>query len=450
MNTDTDQGARQSFHELAVIMNAAPVHIWSMTDQWTYGRANHRHAAFLGLQPQDLGGKRAADVLDELGAALATRGVDEVIRTGATIRFEETLPGADGAERVFEVVKTPQLAGDGRVEQVVCVASDVTDSRRAAEAVARSEENFRAFIETIDDIVVIGDADGRVIYSNPAATRKLEYPAEELLGMAILDLHPGWARQEAQEILGAMFEGRRDSCPLPLIGKNGALVPVETRVWFGKWNGQDCVFGLCKDLSREQEVLQKFEKLFRMNPALMAITDVESRCFADVNDAFLKVLGYERDDIVGRSSTELGMFADPEEHAQAVRLLAEYGHFTEVELRVRTRDGEIRDGLFSGEVIGSQGRRYFLTVMIDITERKLAESERERTIQELQVAVEQIRTLKGIVPICSGCKKIRDDTGYWEQVEAYVARHTEAQFTHGLCPDCTSRIYPEFPGNSKR
>jgi hypothetical protein len=71
-------------------------------------------------------------------------------------------------------------------------------------------------------------------------------------------------------------------------------------------------------------------------------------------------------------------------------------------------------------------------------------AERQETIRELQSALEQIRTLRGILPICAHCKKIRDDHGFWEQVEAYVSRHTEAEFSHGICPDCMRTIYPRF------
>lgn len=64
------------------------------------------------------------------------------------------------------------------------------------------------------------------------------------------------------------------------------------------------------------------------------------------------------------------------------------------------------------------------------------------TITELREALNHIKTLRGIVPICAKCKKIRDDKGYWERVEVYVARHSEAQFSHGLCPDCMQALYP--------
>jgi PAS domain S-box-containing protein len=72
----------------------------------------------------------------------------------------------------------------------------------------------------------------------------------------------------------------------------------------------------------------------------------------------------------------------------------------------------------------------------DISERRNAEAERERLIRELQTALAHVRTLRGLIPICAWCKKIRNDHGYWEQLELYIKNHSEADFTHGMCPDC--------------
>lgn len=65
-------------------------------------------------------------------------------------------------------------------------------------------------------------------------------------------------------------------------------------------------------------------------------------------------------------------------------------------------------------------------------------------VEELKQALEQVRTLKGIVPICANCKNVRDDQGYWNRVETYLNEHTEADFTHAVCPDCMKRLYPQF------
>lgn len=305
-----------------------------------------------------------------------------------------------------------------------------------------SEQNFQTFIETIDDLVLIGDMEGRILYSNPATTLKLGFSPEELREMRILELHPEWAREEATRILQEMFEGTRAACPLPLRSKSDQILPVETRVWSGKWNGVNCIFGLCKDLSTEQELLQKFEKMFRVNPAPMAITDMATGRFQEINQAFLDTLGYTREEVVGRTSAELNLTPAQEEHTRAAAMLKEYGTLQDLEMPVMAKDGTLHTGLFSGSIIKSQGREFMLTVMIDISRQKQAERDREQTIVELRSALEQIKTLQGILPMCASCKKIRDDKGYWEQVEAYISRHTDAQFSHGICPECKERLYP--------
>lgn len=77
----------------------------------------------------------------------------------------------------------------------------------------------------------------------------------------------------------------------------------------------------------------------------------------------------------------------------------------------------------------------------DITDRKKAEEEREKLIQKLQKAIDEIKTLSGIIPICSSCKKIRDDKGYWKQVEVYIEEHSKAQFSHAMCKECCEKLY---------
>ena len=80
----------------------------------------------------------------------------------------------------------------------------------------------------------------------------------------------------------------------------------------------------------------------------------------------------------------------------------------------------------------------------DITDKKLADAEREKLIAELQQALAEIKTLQGFIPICAHCKKIRDDKGYWNQVEAYIAEKTDAQFSHSICPSCLEKYYAEL------
>jgi PAS domain S-box-containing protein len=91
----------------------------------------------------------------------------------------------------------------------------------------------------------------------------------------------------------------------------------------------------------------------------------------------------------------------------------------------------------AGNAIGTFG------ISRDITARKVAEADRERLIGELRDALSRVKTLSGMIPICAACKKIRDDGGYWNQIESYLREHSEAEFSHGLCPECMARLYPD-------
>jgi len=83
-------------------------------------------------------------------------------------------------------------------------------------------------------------------------------------------------------------------------------------------------------------------------------------------------------------------------------------------------------------------------IQIEVEERKRAQEDKDRLIVELQAALGKVKTLGGLLPICASCKKIRDDAGYWRQIESYIHDHSEVEFSHGICPECAKKIYPDF------
>lgn len=92
----------------------------------------------------------------------------------------------------------------------------------------------------------------------------------------------------------------------------------------------------------------------------------------------------------------------------------------------------------------ADGHWHAVGTIRDISDRKWAEQEREKLILDLQKALIDVKQLSGLLPICSYCKKIRDDKGYWKQIESYIHQHSQAEFSHGICPDCAKEHYPEF------
>lgn len=335
-------------------------------------------------------------------AALLDRGIDEARKTGVLDKIGRKWLGAayDQTPSPFERYALPvALAATGllllgstvwlwNMQLRTQVRAKTATIARREEALRESERNLRTFFDSMEDLVFVGDMDGRILNTNGSVVAKLGYSREELAGMVFLDLHPPDRREEAAAILAAMVQGSAETCPLPLLAKSGRLLPVETRVWQGHWNGSPCLFGIAKDLSKEQEALQMFNRLFAANPAPMALSSIKhgEGCFLDVNDAFVRVTGYDRGEVIGKSSESLDLFIEPDSHRAAVDVLIDRGRISERELRIRCKDGTLRDGLFSGVVVESQAKRYFLTVMIDQTERKRAE-------QALRTSEERYRRL---------------------------------------------------------
>lgn len=103
---------------------------------------------------------------------------------------------------------------------------------------------------------------------------------------------------------------------------------------------------------------------------------------------------------------------------------------------IHLRTSTLRDN--KGNLLAIEG------IASDITERKMEEMERNQLIRELKKALAEVKVLSGLLPICSFCKKVRDDQGYWKQIELYITEHSELFFTHGLCPDCLAHHYPEY------
>lgn len=161
-------------------------------------------------------------------------------------------------------------------------------------------------------------------------------------------------------------------------------------------------------------------------------------------------LGYAEDELP-KNLNEVLKFIHPEDEAASMQIIEEYftgarsSYYTEV--RVKAKDGNWVWFANAGKVISrtASGQvERFAGMSYNINGRRKAEAEREEIICRLQNALTEIKTLRGILPICASCKKIRDDQGFWNQVEAYIAQHTDAHFSHSLCPDCFRSLYPDM------
>lgn len=249
-------------------------------------------------------------------------------------------------------------------------------------------QNFYNFFNTIKDFLFILDLDGNILYFNKTVEDRLGYTHAELDGQSVLTVHPIARRLEAHQYVVEMLKNEREFCPIPLVTKDGQQIPVETRVTLGSWSGQDVLFGVSKDITDLKLSEEKFSKAFHNSGSIMAISKISDGRFIDVNQTFCETLGYTREEVIGHTSVELGMFIHDQNRVDTIRQLDEHSKFRNVEVEVRGKDDKRLIGLFNGDYIYIGQEKYLLTNMIDITEIKKLEQEIRAYNMHLEQLVE--------------------------------------------------------------
>jgi PAS domain S-box-containing protein len=200
----------------------------------------------------------------------------------------------------------------------------------------------------------------------------------------------------------------------------------------------------------EQELRVNIELALCKHDAAKAVHDVEDRffansidmlCFLDfngyfkrVNPAWERTLGYTRQELMSRPFIE---FVHPDDRERTLTQNARVRGGAQAlafENRYLCKDGSHK--WFRWNAAPDSAEQVIYSVARDITASKQAEDERELLVRELQAALAEVKSLQKILPICSYCRKVRDDENYWHTVETYIARHTTTLFTHGICPNC--------------
>lgn len=199
---------------------------------------------------------------------------------------------------------------------------------------------------------------------------------------------------------------------------------------------------------REEEAFF-LHQLLNAIPAPIFYKDRKYR-YLGCNKSFEDFIEKKESDIVNKTVYEIAPkhLAD-EYHVKDHELLENPG-VQIYESTVSKSDGEEKNVIFHkatyldlhGDLNGIIG------VILDITELRRAEAEKKSTIDELQKALIKVKTLSGLIPICASCKKIRDDSGYWQKIEKYIRAHSSAEFSHSICPECSKQLFDEYDKKS--
>lgn len=268
------------------------------------------------------------------------------------------------------------------------LVSNILEVKNYQETLRNSELNTRTFFNTVEDLFFIGDMEGNILHVNTAVIKKLRYTLEQLKRKKIWDIHPKDRKEEIKELMKSVFLGDRTSRLLPLITSENNIIYVETRIWAAQWNGKESIFVISKDVTKENILLNKLKTVFENNPASMSIRDFPTGIFTDANEVFLNKYGYKKNDILGKTLEEIGIFIDEATNKEIEQELLKNGKVSLREVRITTSSGRIIQNLFTGAILDDLNKKSLLTVTIDVTGQKQAEDNLKEAEKRFSLALE--------------------------------------------------------------
>lgn len=450
-------------------------------------------AVILDIGLPDLDGQ---SVLHELLEHEATLPVIVLTgQTGEDQRIRSLMKGA------FAYLTKPYKLDEikATLHKAVGVKALAVKAQRVASALSASEERFRSVVESATDAIILADGQGRILSWNKAAQLLFAYADEEILGRPLSHLMPERyraAHEAGVERLRTTGVPRIVGKVLDLHGlkKDGDEFPLELTLGTWKANGEVFYSGILRDISERKRAEQRLRAQYATTRILSEAASLKEAT-SDILRTICETLDWD-----------LGLLWSVDAQGNHLRHVESWGvlgslvlAFTESERAIRFTPGvglpgrvwatkapawipNLLDdpnfprapqagkaGLHSGlgfpillgdEVKGvleffsrrAQPPDGDLLAMLasiggqigQFTGRKQMEADRERLISELQEALANIKTLRGMLPICANCKKIRDEKGDWNQIEDYILARSEALFTHGICPECARKQHPDW------
>ncbi|MBI9037410.1 MAG: PAS domain S-box protein [Bacteroidales bacterium] len=238
--------------------------------------------------------------------------------------------------------------------------------------IRKIEENLKNFFNSNFDFLWVLDETGNIITINDTVKQRLGYNENELIGKSILFVYPEEYRDNAAKIITAMLKGKQNSCPIPIMAKDGSKISVETYIAKGAWNGKPAFFGTSKDISALKLSEEKFAKAFHCGPAIKGLSDILTGEYYEVNQTFYDKLGFTPKEVIGKKAKDILRLDDDFRTNTLTRLLKQ-GFIQNEETVIYPKNGTPINVLLSGEIIEIQDKKYNFTTAIDITGLKKAE-----------------------------------------------------------------------------
>ncbi len=328
-------------------------------------------------------------------------------------------------------------------------------------ALRNSEKKYRTLVDNSLVGIYTTDLEGRMLYANQALAKMFGFESvDEFLDEGVISRYKNPADRK-RLIEGLTATGIVDSFEVDLVDKKGDTV---TAILYARLEN-DQISGVLTDITERKQAQQALaDSERRLSDIIEFLPDptwaIDSNgCVIAWNKAVEDLTGVKKGDIIGQCEYAHAIPFYGEPRPTLLNLLMHRNReWEEKYINLKEVEGILVAGDSFHPNMGEGGRYLSATTaklydargrvigaiqsVRDITDIKKTELEREQLIDELKAALAEVRTLSGLLPICANCKKIRDDRGYWNQIELYIREHTDADFSHGVCPDCARELYP--------
>jgi PAS domain S-box-containing protein len=375
-----EEALRDSEEKFSKAFNsgANAICISSLADN-KFSEINEAYTRFTGYTREEIIGHTAAEldiwVMDEeyqkLVAMLTRDGTFRNMEFHSRMKSGEIRTGLGSAENV--VIGGKQCR--------IVVITDITERKKAEEALQESEERFRTIFEQASDSIVLIDPKTlKIVDFNTHAYKTLGYTREEFAKLDIGDTNIFEPIEEIQKRAEVFFKGNASTLETKQKTKSGKMSDVQISLKTINLGGKKLVMSIWRDITeskRAQEALteseEKFSKIFHASPNPFCIASIEGETFIDINESYSRYTGYTREETIGRTSEELGLWVNEDDVKTMRSILMQKGRILNHQFATRMKSGELRTVLFSAEIITIAGRRCIIIAITDITERKKVE-----------------------------------------------------------------------------
>ena len=396
---------RFSEERLRTIISNAPVVFWATDCAGIFTAAEGRGLADI-FPDGEVVGRSIFEVFGAVPAAL------DSFQRALAGTAHTTLVHSPTARLIFETWFSPLYDQAGALSGVVGVATDITERKHAEEALRASEQKFsRAFHDSPTSMLILRLSDGVYLDVNDVFCQMSGYSRAEAIGNNQVDLNL-WLTEEDRLRANDLLEhdGAIRDVEMTLRRKTGEIRIASVSAVIMEVTGERCALVTLHDVTarrQAEEALrlseEKFNKAFQSSPVAMCISDRTTRYYLDVNDAFARLTGYAREDLVGHTARDFQLWIDLRERERVMRLTDDQGYVHGEEIHFQNRAGEVRVAQLSLELVDMNGVPCMLTSLQDVTERRQfedalrASEDRFRTLVQNSQDVITVHDSRGVV-----------------------------------------------------